>query len=172
MSNEHGSPLNASQSELQRTNKPLVVSCDYNTNLQDLTFDSAQGCSCDELRAVVRVLPSPPYLSTEKNIPQVKETFNLTKRPFKMWWDDNYGEQNFIQDEATLDEAIEYYQSADEVSITISIKISQEYDGRSHLGVVRGEADEVYHADFSGPLRDPVTTSPTRKVFHCRSLRL
>ena len=66
MSNEHGSPLNASQSELQRTNKPLVVSCDYNTNLQDLTFDSAQDCSCDELRAVVRVLPSPPYLSTEK----------------------------------------------------------------------------------------------------------
>ena len=55
MTDEVGS-LNASKSESERTTKPLVVSCDYNnTKHQKLTFFSARECSCDELRAKVRV---------------------------------------------------------------------------------------------------------------------
>ena len=54
MSNEL---LDASKSD--RTNKPLVVKCDYNTKCQDLTFDSAQNCSCNELRAKVLTPPFP-----------------------------------------------------------------------------------------------------------------
>ena len=76
-----------------------------------------------------------------------------------MRWDDDCGGQNFIQDEATLDEAIEYYQSADENFVTIFIKISLEYNGRHHSGAsqlvgreahfVEGYPDTFAHADIS-----------------------
>ena len=173
MSNDLGS-LNTSQSESERTNKPLVVSCNYNnTKHQKLTFYTARECSCDELRAKVRVFPSPPYLLYFTDIRQVKESFKLTARPFKMWWDDDDGEQNFIEDEATLDEAIQYYQSADEISVTIFVKISPEYGGRGHSGVSRlpmvgrevdfaeGFQNTSAHSE-SSPLMDTV------QVFHRR----
>ncbi|KAN0129825.1 hypothetical protein V8E53_012297 [Lactarius tabidus] len=91
-----------------------------------------------------------------------------------MRWDDDDGEQNLILDEATLDEAIQYYHSTNGILVTISIKISLEYDEHSHLGaspLVRREADlaEGYQdtfsrAEFSSPLHpeggDAMTTSP------------
>ena len=52
---EPRSPLDLPESE--RTNKPLIIECDYNTRRQNLAFDSARDCSCDELRA--KVLSSP-----------------------------------------------------------------------------------------------------------------
>jgi hypothetical protein len=101
-----------------------------------------------------------------------------------MRWDDDDGEQNLILDEATLDEAIQYYHSTNGILVTISIKISLEYDEHSHLGaspLVRREADlaEGYQdtfsrAEFSSPLHpegdDAMTTSP--KVFRRLSLGL
>ena len=97
-----------------------------------------------------------------------------------MRWDDDIGEKNYILDEAMLDEAIRYYHSTDESSVTIFIKISLEYDGHSHLGasplvgreadLAEGYQDTFTHADSSSPLQDTVTTSS--KVFHCRSLGL
>ena len=62
------------------------------------------------------------------------ESFKLTARPFKVQWKDDDGEQNDIQDEVTLDEAIEYHHSTDESSVTIFIQVSREYDGPSHSG--------------------------------------
>ncbi|KAF8262631.1 hypothetical protein EI94DRAFT_1808526 [Lactarius quietus] len=97
MGNDLRSQPNASKSD--RTNKPLVVECDYNTKRHNLTFDSARLCSCDELRA------------------KVKESFKLYTRPFKIWYDDD-GEQCHILDEGTLDEAIQYYHSSDGSSVT------------------------------------------------------
>lgn len=97
-----------------------------------------------------------------------------------MRWDDDCGGQNFIQDEATLDEAIEYYQSADENFVTIFVKISPEYNGRHHspdasrlvgreVRFVEGYEDTFAHADFSesSPLLDTGV-----QVVHRRSLRL
>jgi hypothetical protein len=79
-----------------------------------------------------------------------------------MRWDDDEGEQNYILDEAMLDEAIQYYHSTDESLVTLSIKISLEYDRHSHLGaspLVGREADMAkgYQgtfacAEFSSPL--------------------
>ena len=46
-----------------------------------------------------------------------------------MWWEDDNREQNDILDNETLDEAIQYYHSTGESSVTMTIKISLEYDG-------------------------------------------
>jgi hypothetical protein len=91
-----------------------------------------------------------------------------------MRWDDDIGEQNYILDEAALDEAIQYHHSTDGSSVTISIKISLEYDGHSHLGasplvgreadLAEGYQDTFSRAEFSSPLQpeggDTVMTSP------------
>jgi hypothetical protein len=71
-----------------------------------------------------------------------------------MRWDGDDGEQNYILDEAALDEAIQDYNSNDGNSVTIYIKISLEYDGHSHLGaspLVGREADlaEGYQGSFA-----------------------
>ncbi|KAF8262637.1 hypothetical protein EI94DRAFT_1788897 [Lactarius quietus] len=139
MSNQPRPPLNAFKSA--RTNKPLVVECDYNTKRHNLTFDSARNCSCDVLKA------------------KVKESFKLTTRPFNIRWDDDDGEQNYILDEGALDEAIQYYESSDGSSVTIFVKISLEYDGPSHSDVIplvgreadlaEGYQDPLIHAEFS-----------------------
>ena len=70
-----------------------------------------------------------------------------------MQWEDDDGEQNYILDEVTLGQAIQYHHSTDGRSITISVKISLEYDGPSHSGaslLVGKEADfaERYQGSF------------------------
>lgn len=57
MSNDSEPRSSPDLPESERTNKPLIIECDYNTRRQNLAFDSARDCSCDELRA--RVLSSP-----------------------------------------------------------------------------------------------------------------
>ncbi|KAH9172966.1 hypothetical protein EDB89DRAFT_2069196 [Lactarius sanguifluus] len=118
----------------ERTHKPLIIECDYNTNRQNLSFDSARDCSYDELRS------------------KVKEGFRLTARPFKIQWKDDDGEQNGIHDEATLDDAIKFYHSTVENSVTVLVQISLEYNGPSHSPLA-GREDQVSFAwgEVSGP---------------------
>ena len=98
-----------------------------------------------------------------------------------MWWDDDDGEQNFIEDEATLDEAIQYYQSTDDISVTIFIKVSPEYGARrrsggSRLPMVGKEADLADGYQNTSVHPDISESSPlvldTVQVFYRRFLRL
>ncbi|KAH9024596.1 hypothetical protein EDB84DRAFT_430853 [Lactarius hengduanensis] len=124
----------------ERTDKPLIIECDYNTNCQNLSFDSARDCSYDELRS--------------------KECFRFSTRPFKIQWKDDEGEQNDIHDEATLDDAIKFYHSAAENLVTVLVQISLEFNGPSHSPLA-GREEQVSFAwgEVSGPQQgDAMTT--------------
>ncbi|KAI9464416.1 hypothetical protein BJY52DRAFT_1397082 [Lactarius psammicola] len=149
MSYEPGSSFVA-----ERPDKPLVVKCDYNTRRQKLSFTSARFCSYDRLKEKI-----------EKN-------FALSAHHFTIQWKDHDGEQNYIQDEVSLDEAIEYYHSGDEGSvrssgsafasrsssrhhkITMFVQIRVEYDGPSlsdTSSLASREGDSPEGSQFSFP---------------------
>ncbi|KAH9172964.1 hypothetical protein EDB89DRAFT_2069194 [Lactarius sanguifluus] len=126
MSYEPGSPFVS-----ERPDKPLVVKCDYNARRQKLSFTSARYCSYDGLKE------------------KIEKHFALSAQHFAIQWKDHDGEENYIQDEVSLDEAIEYYHSGDEGSvrssgsafasrsssrhhkITMFVQVRVEYDGPS-----------------------------------------
>ncbi|KAH9172965.1 hypothetical protein EDB89DRAFT_2069195 [Lactarius sanguifluus] len=136
----------------ERTDKPLIIECDYNTNRQNLSFDSARDCSYDELRS------------------KVKEGFRLSARPFKIQWKDDDGEQNGIHDEATLDDAIKFYHSTAENSVTVLVQISLEYNGPSHSPLAgREEQVSFPWGEVSGPQRGGDAMTAGSKVIRCRS---
>ncbi|KAH9056729.1 hypothetical protein EDB87DRAFT_1779625 [Lactarius vividus] len=115
----------------ERPDKPLVVKCDYNARRQKLSFTSARSCSYHGLKE------------------KIEKHFALSAQHFTIQWKDHDGEQNYIQDEVSLDEAIEYYHSGDEGSvrssgsafasrsssrhhkITMFVQVRVEYDGPS-----------------------------------------
>ncbi|KAH9031321.1 hypothetical protein EDB85DRAFT_1959270, partial [Lactarius pseudohatsudake] len=137
----------------ERADKPLIIECDYNTNCQNLSFDSARDCSYDELRS------------------KVKECFRFSTRPFKIQWKDDEGEQNDIHDEATLDDAIKFYHSAAENSVTVLVQISLEFNGPSHSPLA-GREEQVSFAwgEVSGPQQgDAMTTGSKDAVESSRA---
>ncbi|KAI0306089.1 hypothetical protein B0F90DRAFT_1695946 [Multifurca ochricompacta] len=129
MSYEPG--FSSSSSGSERPDRPLVVKCDYNSQLQKLSFNSARNCTYDGLKE------------------KIEKRFALTALPFTIQWEDQDGEQIDILNELTLDEAIDYYNSGDAVSIassgsvfgsrgssrhhkiTMQVQIRVDYDGPS-----------------------------------------
>ncbi|KAI0251773.1 hypothetical protein BJV78DRAFT_407146 [Lactifluus subvellereus] len=98
----HESGPSSSSLGSERPDKPLAVKCEYNSYHQKLTFKSARFCTYDGLKE------------------KIEERFDLAARPFTIQWKDDYGESNFIDNEITLNEAIDYYHSGDESSVTSS----------------------------------------------------
>ncbi|KAH8998274.1 hypothetical protein EDB86DRAFT_3076119 [Lactarius hatsudake] len=138
----------------ERPDKPLVVMCDHNTRRQKLIFTSARYCSYDVLKEKI-----------EKN-------FSLSAHHFTIQWKDHDGEKNYIRDEVSLDEAIEYYHLGDEGSvrspgsafasrsssrhhkITMFVQVCVEYDGPSlsdTSSLASIEVDSSDESQFSFP---------------------
>ncbi|KAI0272304.1 hypothetical protein BC834DRAFT_817427 [Gloeopeniophorella convolvens] len=86
----------------ERPQKPLVVKCDYNSRTNKLSFESAQNCTYDGL------------------VEKIGKRFGLPTHSFVIRWTDDDGETCYINDETSLDEAIDYYQGGDDGSVVSS----------------------------------------------------
>lgn len=110
--------------------KPLIVKCNYNTRRSKLSFRSARNCSYDGLQE------------------KITKHFGLAV-PFTMQWQDDEKDWHVIEDEVTLSDAIDFFQSGEEGSvassgsvfasrgssrhpkITVLVEICVDYDGPS-----------------------------------------
>ncbi|KAH8984040.1 hypothetical protein EDB92DRAFT_1951101 [Lactarius akahatsu] len=125
----------------ERPDKPLVVKCDHNARRQKLSFPSARYCSYDGLKE------------------KIEKHFTLSAQHFTIQWKDHDGEENYIQDEVSLDEAIEYYHSGDEGSVRSSgSAFASRSSSRHHKITMFVQVDSLDESQFSffpGELSSP-----------------
>ncbi|KAH9975696.1 hypothetical protein BGW80DRAFT_1457279 [Lactifluus volemus] len=125
----------------ERPDKPLVVKCEYNTRRQKLIFKSARFCTYDGLKD--QVLPLLVH--------------------FAIQWKDQDGELNYIYSEDALNEAIDYYQSGDEMSVASSSSVFLSRSSSRHHRITMLVQIVV---DYDGPsLSDTASLASTEDPF-------
>ncbi|KAI0035350.1 hypothetical protein K488DRAFT_83186 [Vararia minispora EC-137] len=129
-----------------RTDRPLVVKCDYNRKIKKVTFRSARSCTILSLRQ------------------KIQEGFSLSASQFIIKWKDDDGEYTLIEADGDLDDAIKFHQVGDEASTSSGASILSYRSSRTNKITLPVEI----HVDYDGPSLSDSSSLSSREEFEER----